>query len=147
MVSDVLPDLLAIIFCIFSVNYKNPGSTYKDFEHFKSLHYHPEPAIIIAIFRMFGLGYSNKKGMGKQLFNNIIDMDLKEENGIVISVTASIFALYEHQVSCACSNEYICIRETNKYDKLFSILKVSPLIRFKTLPYICESFIKSSNGT
>ena len=49
---------------------------------------------IIAIFRMFGIGYLIRKGMGKQLFNNIIDMDNKEENGIVISVTGSIFGLY-----------------------------------------------------
>jgi hypothetical protein len=45
---------------------------------------------------MFGVGYSNKKTLAKQLFNNIIDLDFNEENGIVISVVASIFALYNH---------------------------------------------------
>jgi hypothetical protein len=69
MVSDVLPDLLAIIFCIYSVNYKNSGSTYKDFGDYQNLHYNPQPAIIISILRMFGVGYSNRKGKGKQLFN------------------------------------------------------------------------------
>ena len=60
-------------------------------------------------------------------------MKLKEENGIVISVASSIFALYGYEVNCACPNEFICMREAHKYDKLFSILNVSSLIKYKTL--------------
>jgi len=52
---------------------------------------------------MLGKGYLNRYG-NQQLFNNIIDMDLNEENGIIISVAASIFALYGFYVNCACPN-------------------------------------------
>jgi hypothetical protein len=44
---------------------------------------------------MFGVGYLNKR-LKKFLLNNIVDMDFKEENGIVISIASSIFALYGH---------------------------------------------------
>jgi hypothetical protein len=44
---------------------------------------------------MFGVGYLNK-GPKKFLLNNIVDMEFKEENGIVISIASSIFALYGH---------------------------------------------------
>jgi hypothetical protein len=45
---------------------------------------------------MFGIGYLDKKETSKKLFNNIVDMEFKEENGIVISIASSIFALYGH---------------------------------------------------
>jgi hypothetical protein len=61
-------------------------------------------------------------------------MDLNEENGIIISVAATIFALYGYNVKCACPNKFICMREMKNYYKLFSIINVSSLIKFGTLP-------------
>jgi hypothetical protein len=40
---------------------------------------------------MFGIGYSENFS---QLKSNIIEMEQKEENTIVISIAASIFGLY-----------------------------------------------------
>jgi hypothetical protein len=89
----------------------NPETKFRDFDDFKRVLYQPQPEYIIGLFRMFGKGYSNKYYQ-QPLFNNIIDMDLNEESGIMISVAASIFALYGYNVNCACANKFICTRET-----------------------------------
>jgi hypothetical protein len=77
---------------------------------------------------MFGIGYYLRQK--DQLTNNIIDMEGREENGIIISIGSSVFALYGYKVSIACNNELISTRELFKYSTLFVNLNVTPLIEY-----------------
>ena len=70
---------------------------------------------------MFGIGNNRNK----DLFNNIIDMDLKEESSIILSVTSCVLALIDYKVSFACSNQFICQRENSKFNGLFQTLGVN----------------------
>ena len=50
-------------------------------------------------------------------------------------------------MSCACANDFICMRDSDKYAPLFLTLDISDKIEYKTLSKICKSYIESSDGT
>ncbi len=149
---DKIPELLAHIFAIWTLKNSEHYNTSRGIEA-KAYLLMPHAAQIVAIFRIFGIGYKaeHTRVMGvnvpftgtstDKLINNLVEIGTGEGKSVVMAVTASVFALMGVDVNCSCYSEYLSTRDEQDFSSLFQALGIAELITYGTFNKLCENLL------
>ena len=72
----------------------------------------PHVSQVMSVFRLLGLGTSSD---GKNINNNLVQLESGEGKSLAIAVTSAVLALLGYNVYCICQNQYHRDAEKAKY--------------------------------
>ena len=124
-VAPRLPRLLAHIFAIWTLKNSEHYFEASSLENKDSYLLQPHAAQVISIFRLLGIG--EKKEILK---NHLIQIGTGEGKSVTLAITATVFALFGLDVSCACYSSYLSERDYEAFKGLFDTLNVSKNIHY-----------------
>ncbi|CAF4983507.1 unnamed protein product, partial [Rotaria sp. Silwood1] len=149
---DEIPDLLAHIFAVWTLQNTKHYNTMRGIEAAQSYLLMPHVGQVIAIFRLLGIGYENyKKIIGHKvpftrkisddLINNLVQVGTGEGKSVVMAITACVFALTGVDVNCSCYSEVLSARDKNDFASVFRALGIEERIEYGTFNKLCEQLL------
>ncbi|CAF1002767.1 unnamed protein product [Adineta steineri] len=149
---DEIPDLLAHIFAVWTLQNTKHYNTMRGIEAAQSYLLMPHVGQVIAIFRLLGIGYENyKKIRGRKipftrkisddLINNLVQVGTGEGKSVVMAITACVFALTGVDVNCSCYSEVLSARDKNDFASVFRALGIEERIEYGTFNKLCEQLL------
>ncbi|CAF2001897.1 unnamed protein product [Rotaria magnacalcarata] len=149
---DEIPDLLAHIFAVWTLQNTKHYNTMRGIDAAKSYLLMPHVGQVIAIFRLLGIGYENYKKIGGRqipftrkisddLINNLVQVGTGEGKSVVMAITACVFALTGVDVNCSCYSEVLSARDMNDFASVFRALGIEERIEYGTFNKLCEQLL------
>eukprot|EP01084_Bolivina_argentea_P230461 388780_1 len=131
-----VPDLIAHILAVWTLSssscyYNIDGGTKSQKTLMK-----PRNAQIIAICCVLSLDVQQKK-----LINNLVEVGTGEGKSLIIAVTATVLALLDFDVYCACYSELLSSRDKSAFNDLFLQFNVAKNIEYHTFNKVLEKMI------
>ena len=140
-----IPILLAHLFALWTL--KNSSHYYEDALENSSKEdkefylWQPHAAQVVALFRMFNLDYLQLPTRKAILENNLVQILTGEGKSITLAMAASLLALLNFDVSCACYSSYLSERDYQDFKWLFDLLDITGSIHYGTFNTLCERVI------
>ncbi|CAF1204521.1 unnamed protein product [Adineta steineri] len=148
---DRIPDLLAHIFAVWTLKNTQHYNNMRGIDTARAYLLMPHVAQVIAIFRIFGIGYTKYttvidyllgwKRISSDLINNLVEVGTGEGKSVILAIVACIFALMGFDVNCSCYSEYLSQRDKNDFASLFQALGIDERIEYGTFNRLCENFL------
>ncbi|CAF1204485.1 unnamed protein product [Adineta steineri] len=148
---DKIPDLLAHIFAVWTLKNTQHYNDTRGIDSARAYLLMPHVAQVIAIFRIFGIGYTKDtkifgyslpwKRISSDLVNNLVEVGTGEGKSVILAVVACVFALMGLDVNCSCYSEYLSQRDKNDFASLFQALGIDERIEYGTFNRLCENFL------
>ena len=138
-----IPELMSHIFAVWTLKNSQHYNASRGFDDNKSYLLMPHVGQVIAIFRMFGIGYSEKSENSKKSdnYDNLIQIGTGEGKSVVMAVAASVFALLGFDVNCSCYSDYLSSRDKDAFASLFEALGIDRNIEYGTFNKLCENLL------
>ncbi|CAF1267204.1 unnamed protein product [Adineta steineri] len=148
---DRIPHLLAHIFAVWTLKNTQHYNNMRGIESARAYLLMPHVAQVIAIFRIFGIGYTKDieifgysfywKRISNDLINNLVEVGTGEGKSVILAIVACVFALMGLDVNCSCYSEYLSQRDKNDFASLFQALGIAERIEYGTFNRLCENFL------
>ncbi|CAF1149858.1 unnamed protein product [Adineta steineri] len=148
---DKIPDLLAHIFAVWTLKNTQHYNDMRGIDSARAYLLMPHVAQVIAIFRIFGIGYTKYttifdyllgwKRISSDLVNNLVEVGTGEGKSVILAIVACVFALMGLDVNCSCYSEYLSQRDKNDFASLFQALGIDERIEYGTFNRLCENFL------
>ena len=117
-----IPELISHIFAVWTLKNSQHYNSTRGIDENRAYLLMPHAGQVIAIFRMFGIGYNSKS----EKYNNLIQIGTGEGKSVVMAVAASVFALIGFDVNCSCYSEYLSSRDKQAFASVFEALNRRP---------------------
>ena len=134
---DDIPELISHIFAVWTLKNSQHYNSTRGIDENRAYLLMPHAGQVIAIFRMFGIGYNSKS----EKYNNLIQIGTGEGKSVVMAVAASVFALIGFDVNCSCYSEYLSSRDKQAFASVFEALGIDGHIEYGTFNKLCENLL------
>lgn len=128
-----MPKLVALVFAVWTLHHSKRFLKAMDSTDKKAFLFMPHPVQVVAIFALLGMD-STREGLERSL----VQVRTGEGKSAVLGVTASVFALFQCRVYCACYSEYLSQRDGASMEFLFKALGILEDVKYMTLSQVCE---------
>ena len=132
-----IPELISHIFAVWTLKNSQHYNSTRGIDENRAYLLMPHAGQVIAIFRMFGIGYNSKS----EKYNNLIQIGTGEGKSVVMAVAASVFALIGFDVNCSCYSEYLSSRDKQAFASVFEALGIEDHIEYGTFNKLCENLL------
>ena len=153
-------NLVASLFSVWSISEttqdsdSDSGSDDDDSDDMKTV-VRPHLLQVIAVFRMLGLGIKQDKTKDgsfeefldepfelQNIPNHLLEMLTGEGKSIVIAIVGAVFAVLGYTVHCMCYSAYLCKRDTDAFERLFSDFDIRGRISWDTFENRFETILE-----
>eukprot|EP00035_Acanthoeca_spectabilis_P015561 m.311601 g.311601 ORF g.311601 m.311601 type:complete len:3639 (+) comp16386_c0_seq3:125-11041(+) len=136
---DRIPSLLANFFALWTLSTAEHYFDAQEGSDRKKYLMAPHPGQVVALLRMFGIGYKDKPtGV---LLNNLVQLKTGEGKSVTMAMAAMVLAVLGCQVSCACYSSTLSERDREAFASLFQLVNVDERIVYGTFDRLCEAVI------
>ena len=135
-VKEQIPEIMAHVFAIWTLRDSTAYFDTGEIPDRRQCLKQPHPAQVVGIFRMLAID------QGDGIFDNhLIEILTGEGKSVCMAVTASVLALLDFDVRCACYSEYLSLRDHDDFKPMFEFLRIEDHISYGTFNQICERIL------